>query len=86
MILLDILVPAAVLFGVATVGTLCLMKPRQIVNWEQKLYQRSTFFRLNPFLFRPWYPNYLRAMGIVAWGFVLLCVMLWIGLLTGHEF
>jgi hypothetical protein len=85
MIFLEILVSVVVLLTVATVGTLCLIRPREIVNREQRLYQKSKFFRLNPFLFRPWYPSYLRAMGIVAWAFVLLNLVLWVALLTGHQ-
>jgi hypothetical protein len=68
MIFLEILVSVVVLLTVATVGTLCLIRPREIVNREQRLYQKSKFFRLNPFLFRPWYASYLRAMGNLRLG------------------
>jgi hypothetical protein len=78
MMFLNILVLATVLLTLASVGSFCVFKPHKIVNWGQKLSRQSGFFRMNPFLFKPWYPSYLRVMGL----FVLLALLA----VTGHGF
>jgi hypothetical protein len=78
MMFLNMLVLATVLLTLASVGSFCVFKPHKIVNWGQKLSRQSGFFRINPFLFKPWYPTYLRVIRL----FVLLCLLA----VTGHGF
>jgi hypothetical protein len=82
MMFLNILVLATVLLSLASVGTFCIFRPHKMVDWGQELSRRSGFFRMNPFLFKPWYSTYLRAMGVFVWLFVLVCLLV----ITGHGF
>jgi hypothetical protein len=81
MIVLDI-ISALILLLVAGFAGLCIFKPGMLVEWLQKQSRNSGMFQLNPFLFRPWYPTFLRFMGLVALIFVVLSVMV----ITGHGF
>jgi len=59
----------------ALVGALCIFKPESMQAWFQKRHSRSNKFVQNyPFaklIFKPWYPTYLRFMGVWAWMFAL---------------
>ena len=82
MILLNIIVSTIILAVLTGLAGLCVLKPVVLVNWLRKQSKRSVWFQLNPFLFRSWYPTYLRFMGIALLAFVALSVMV----LTGHGF
>ena len=81
MILLNIF-SAIILFLLAGFAGLCILKPEMLVEWLRKQSQKSRWLQLNPFLFRSWYPAFLRFMGMVALIFVVLSVMV----ITGHGF
>jgi hypothetical protein len=59
----------------ALVGALYIFKPESMQAWFQKRRNRSNKFVQNyPFaklIFKPWYPTYLRFMGVWAWMFAL---------------
>jgi hypothetical protein len=59
----------------ALVGALCICKPKSMQAWFQKRHNSSNKFAQNyPFaklIFKPWYPTYLRFMGVRAWMFAL---------------
>jgi hypothetical protein len=80
--LLNIIVSSIILALVAGFAGLCILKPEMVVEWEKKQSKKSIWFQLNPFLFRSWYPTYLRCMGIVGLIFVALSVMV----IAGHGF
>jgi hypothetical protein len=53
------------------VGAFCIFKPESMQAWFQKRYNTSNKFVQNyPFakmILKPWYPTYLRFMGVWAW-------------------
>jgi hypothetical protein len=57
----------------ATIGSFCLLKPVSVQHWFQRQHNRSNKFVQNlPFsklIFKPWYPTYLRFMGVFVWMF-----------------
>jgi hypothetical protein len=59
----------------ALVGAVCIFKPENMQAWFQRRHNRSNKFVQNyPFaklIFKPWYPTYLRFMGVWAWMFAL---------------
>jgi len=82
---LNIFFVSSILCLLATLGTFCIARPGIFVHWAQNNYRRSRLIQAYPFsnlVFRPWFPTYLRFMGLVVWAFVLLSVMV----LTGHGF
>jgi hypothetical protein len=70
--------PAAVASAIflAFVGSFCLLKPLSVQRWVQRQYDKSNRFVQNwPFsklIFKPWYPTYLRLMGVITLVFAVL--------------
>ena len=82
MILLNNILATLVLICLTGLAGLCILKPRTLVEWLRKMARKSPWFNANPFLFRSWYPLFLRVMGIGLLMVVALSVMV----MTGHGF
>jgi hypothetical protein len=71
-------IPATVIAAVflAFVGTICIFKPVRMQAWILRQHRASNkSIRRYPFsnlIFKPWYPTYLRVMGVWAWLFALV--------------
>ena len=65
-----------VLILLAAFGTLCIVKPEPVAAFARQHHQKSNkFFQNWPFakmVLEPWFPRYLRCMGVVCWLFVVL--------------
>ena len=71
-----------VLVALASLGTVCLLRPAVIVRFLQRRYQDSALFRLTLFskyVFKSWYTVVVRVWGVVFWVFVLITLF---GVLT----
>jgi hypothetical protein len=72
-----LMIPATMAAAVflALVGSFCIFKPERMQAWCQRQHNSSNkFFQNYPFaklIFKPWYPTYLRFMGVWAWMFAL---------------
>jgi hypothetical protein len=55
----------------ALVGSFCIFKPERMQAWFQRRHNSSNKFLQNyPFttlISKPWYPTYLRFIGVWAW-------------------
>jgi hypothetical protein len=59
----------------ALLGTLFVIRPKGVQRWFQARHNESNFFKHCPFstfIFKPWYPTYLRLMGAWIWIFALV--------------
>ena len=71
-------IPATVTAAVflVFVGAFCVFKPTSIQAWLQRRHNKSNKFVQNyplaKLIFKPWYPTYLRVMGVWAWMFALI--------------
>ena len=58
------------------IGAFCIFKPEDMQSWLQNRHNRSSKFVQNyPFaklIFKPWYPTYLRFMGVWVWIFAVI--------------
>ena len=64
---------ASILILLASVGTVCLLRPQIIVRFLQGRYRKSRLARMQLFadqVFEPWYPILVRFWGLVIWGFL----------------
>jgi hypothetical protein len=59
-----------VAIGLAPIGYVCLAKPRAVVEWHQRHYRPN--FPTMRMVSKPWFPVYLRFMGIFIWAFAVL--------------
>ena len=66
---------AAAAVVLAFVGAFCIFRPERIQGWLQRRHNRGSRFVQNyplaRLVFKPWYPTYLRFMGVWAWMFAL---------------
>jgi hypothetical protein len=85
-----LMIPAitAAAICLAFVGAFCIFKPERMQAWLQRRHNRSNKFVQNyPFaklIFKPWYPTYLRFMGVWAWMFALFFAYAVFSTLTGR--
>src|ERR1700733_2178768 len=68
------IISTIILVLIAGLGVFGLLKPHALVEWLRRQPRKSRW-SINPFLFKPWYPMFLRFMGIVALAFVVLSLM-----------
>lgn len=68
-----------VIAALAVLGWSCVFRTDAMVEWARKRYQRSSkFVQHYPFsniVLKPWYPTYLRSMGLFVWFFDFLVIM-----------
>jgi hypothetical protein len=67
----------AMVGALALLGGVCVFNPLAIVKIAQRNYARSKLTRAWPFsnmVLKPWYPAYLRFMGLFAWAFAALLI------------
>jgi hypothetical protein len=68
-----------VVIGLAVLGWACLFRTERLVLWARRNYERSNrFIRAWPGhsgVMKPWYPAYVRFMGIFVWVFACLLAM-----------
>jgi hypothetical protein len=58
--------------ALALCGWLCIFRTSKVVDWAQNNYRSSRITRSCPgsgMVMKPWYPTYLRCMGVYAWAF-----------------
>jgi hypothetical protein len=75
--LIPILVVAGDAIALAALCALCLLKPELLVSYGQRRFLKSKLLQkwpLSNIVFKPWYPTYLRFIGL----FGLLAVFLWL--------
>jgi hypothetical protein len=73
---------ALISLGFYVWGALCIFKTKMVVGWGQKGYKKGGF--LYPFasmVAKPWYPTYIRCMGVFIWLWALMidCLVLFGG-------
>ncbi len=62
---------AVAIVGLATLGWLCVVNPRAIIEWHDRHYPP----RYTRLISRSLFPAYLRFMGIIVWLFDLLILL-----------
>jgi hypothetical protein len=69
--LLGKLVSVVVIVALAALGWICLFRTDVMAEWARRQHQRrSKFVQDYPFsniVLKPWYPTYLRSMGVFIW-------------------
>jgi hypothetical protein len=79
---LQLLLLVATIVFTAAAGTLCVFWPERVAAYERKKYHRSNkFIQKWPFfdmVLLPWYPTYLRCMGVFLWLFALAITSLFV--------
>lgn len=63
--------------ALGVLGAMCLFRPGVLVDLSQRNYERRKMTRAWPFsnlVLKPWYPTYLRFMGLFVWAFDLLFI------------
>ena len=65
------LVSVVIIVALAALGWKCVFRTHAMVEWARKRYHRSSKFVQGwPFsniVLKPWYPKYLRSIGIFIW-------------------
>jgi hypothetical protein len=73
------LVSIVAIVALAALGWKCIFRTDDMVEWARRRYKQSSkFVQGYPFsniVLKPWYPTYLRSMGIFIWLSDLLVVM-----------
>jgi len=69
---------ALISVGFYICGALCIFKTKMVVEWGRKSYNKRGF--LYPFasmVAKPWYPTYIRCMGVFIslWALMIDCLV-----------